>query len=292
MDSSVRILRELWRHRPVVAVFAVIAVLCGSALAYRFSLPPESRTYSVGTATTRILVDTPASQVIEVAPKGSDTLGSRSSLLSNLMSQGEVKAAIARRAGLRPDQLVAQDESSSDPSVTPPAPPDPTRAYVMKTSVMTNDAGTQLPIIQVDTQAPDVAHAAAIASAAVDGLRQYLDDKALQEGVAEARRLRVTSLGQPLVREATHGPGLGMAIIATMFIFGLLCSLLLLVSALVRGLRQAVDAEGLAEDYDDEIVPLDDDDEQPLGGEVVDFDFEFPAQSSSDDDIEFGATRA
>src|SRR3954470_2187833 len=107
MDSSVRILRELWRHRTVVAVFAVIAVLFAGALAFRFSLPPQSRMYKVGTATARILIDTPASQVIEVAPKGSDTLGARSSLLSNLMSQGEVKAAIARRAGLRPDQLLA-----------------------------------------------------------------------------------------------------------------------------------------------------------------------------------------
>lgn len=288
MDSAVRILRELWRHRIAVAVFAVIALLCSSALAYRFSFPPQSRKYTIGMATTRILIDTPASQVIEVAPKGSDTLGARSSLLSSLMSQGEVKAAIARRAGLQPSQLVAQDESASDPSVTPSAPPDPRRAYVMKTSVMTNDAGTQLPIIQVDTQAPDVAHAASIASAAVDGLRGYLDAKAAVEGVGATHRLRVTSLGQPLVRESSHGPGVAMAVVAAMFIFGFLCSMLLLVSALARGLRQAADADAMAAAE----VPLVDDDE--LGAdesrEDADASWQFPARRNGD--VEYGASRA
>lgn len=288
MDSSVRILRELWRHRIAVAVFALIALLCSSALAYRFSFPPQSRKYTVGMATTRILIDTPASQVIEVAPKGSDTLGARSSLLSSLMSQGEVKAAIARRAGLRPNQLVAQDESASDPSVAPPAPPDPRRAYVMKTSVMTNDAGTQLPIIQVDTQAPDVAHAASIASAAVEGLRQYLDAKAAVEGVAPTHRLRVTGLGQPLVHESSHGPGLVMAVVVAMFVFGFLCSMLLLASALARGLRQAADADAMAAA---DVPLLDDEDELGAGDDAGESEsWQFPARRNGD--VEYGASRA
>ena len=69
------------------------------------SAAAEPRQYTVGVATARVLVDTPQSQVIKVDPKGSDTLGLRASVLANLMVEGEARAAIARRAGLKPRQL-------------------------------------------------------------------------------------------------------------------------------------------------------------------------------------------
>jgi hypothetical protein len=105
--EAVTILRELWRRRVLVAVVAFIAVLIGGLLSYRIGFPPEPRQYTVGVATTRVLVDTPQSQVIKVDPRGSDTLGLRAAVLANLMVEGEAKAAIARRAGLKPEKLRA-----------------------------------------------------------------------------------------------------------------------------------------------------------------------------------------
>src|ERR1700754_3007856 len=68
--DTVKILRDLWRLRPVVAGVLVFAMLAGAAVV--FKLPSlESRKYEVGVATARLLVDTPNSQVVEVAPKGS-----------------------------------------------------------------------------------------------------------------------------------------------------------------------------------------------------------------------------
>src|SRR5436305_382249 len=107
MEPYVSILRDLWRVRVAVCLFAVLAILVGAVMLYRPSLPPQSRTYEVGTATAYILLDTPASQVVEVAPAGSETLGSRASLIANLMAQGDVKAAIARHAGVPPGGLLA-----------------------------------------------------------------------------------------------------------------------------------------------------------------------------------------
>ena len=96
----VTILRELWRLRVLVLGIALLAMLVGMALAFR--LPSlESRKYEVGVATASVLVDTPNSQVIEVAPKGSDTLAMRASLLANLMAEGVVEDRHRRACRIR-----------------------------------------------------------------------------------------------------------------------------------------------------------------------------------------------
>ena len=90
--DTVTILRDLWRRRLLVVGVAIVAVLVGVAVMYKVSFPPklESRKYEVGVATSSILVDTPNSQVVEVAPKGSDTLGVRANLLASLMTDGVI----------------------------------------------------------------------------------------------------------------------------------------------------------------------------------------------------------
>src|SRR4029079_8532435 len=104
--ESVTILRELWRLKVAVIIVGVLSLLVGYAIAYEFKVPPTPRSYTVGVASARILVDTPNSQVVEVAPKGSETLGARANVLANLMIDGTIKDEIAQRAGLRPDELV------------------------------------------------------------------------------------------------------------------------------------------------------------------------------------------
>src|SRR5689334_10983994 len=101
MQTAVSILRDLWRGRVWVALFAVLALVAGLLVAYRPGLPPESRKYEVGVAGARILVDTPDSQVVAIAgPSPAGDLGGHTSLLAQLMAEGDAKAAIARRAGV------------------------------------------------------------------------------------------------------------------------------------------------------------------------------------------------
>jgi hypothetical protein len=246
MDTSVTILRELWRRRVAVGLIALQAIALGMLLAYKPSLPPVSRAYKVGTATAHILVDTPDSQVVEVAPKGSETLGQRAGLLSNLMAEGEVEAAIARRAGLRSNELLAVAHAGIDPqSVTPKQKQGP-NVNLLTTSVLTNDSGEQLPIIEVTAQAPDAERAARLANAAVAGLGDYLDSKAAVERVSDARRLRVRGLGAAGAREALRGPSQVVALAAAIFIFVFECALLLVISALARGWRAASEQDDLA----------------------------------------------
>jgi hypothetical protein len=260
--QTVTILRHLLRLRAMTLAIGVVAVVAGLLLAFRISFPPklESRKYEVGTATARILVDTPASQVVDVAPKGSDVLGVRANLLANLMVDGEVKTAIARRAGLRPEQLSGVGDVVTGPSAAAAGatPTDPRHAWIIRTQVLATADGSALPIIEVEAQAPDARSAERLASASVSGLRDSLDSKAAIESVPDAKRLRVSGLGLAQARTETRGPSLVLAFVVMILVFVVGCAILLAMSALVRDYRRATAAELL--EYEPEI---DDDSEWP-----------------------------
>lgn len=245
--DAVTILRELWRRRVLVALVAFAALLVGFLLAYRVGLPPEPRKYEVGVATARVLVDTPQSQVIKVDPKGSDTLGLRANVLANLMVEGEAKAAIARRAGLKPKKLkavstsaAAAEESGTDPQPVSTEFPDDPDVHMIRTRVIANPDGEQLPIIETDVQAPDEASAAKLANATIAGLTDYLDTRAAaDEDVQERSRLRVSGLGSAQAVVSARGPGRGVAAAAAIFLFLAGCAAILLGTAFRRSWRAA-----------------------------------------------------
>jgi hypothetical protein len=249
MDTSISILRTLLRHRRLLAVFAAVAIVAGVLLAYRPGLPfkLESRRYDVGTATVHIFLDTPSSQVVEVAPKGSETLGARASLFANLMAQGELKAAMAKRAGIPPERILAIAPSDIEPQDFDPRQLRDPAANLLKLRVVTDDANVQMPIIEVEAQAADAKRAAALADAATNGLGDYLDSKAADEQVSDAKRLRVTGLGAAEGREIARGPSRVAALALAIFLFALQCGALLLLSAVVRAWRTALVHEEVAE---------------------------------------------
>lgn len=249
----VKILRQLWRVRLLVAIAAIVSLLLGLMVA--FKLPSfQTRQYELGIATVRMLVDTPQSQVIEVAPKGSDVTGGRANLLANVMVQGVVKAAIAERAHVSNDDLVGIAESAADG--TPMAPPsDPTKQVLTTRVVATTDG--DLPIIEIEARAPDGAGALKLANSAVAGLTTYLDDKASQQQVSDVKRLRVTGLGDPQATVVTRGPGPAMAFVVTVFAFLALCGLILGVLAVIRAWRASAAEEELQYRASDRLIALD-----------------------------------
>jgi hypothetical protein len=155
------------------------------------------------------------------------------------MTEGEVKAAIARRAGLRPRQLVAGTETDAEPVPASAAKVPPSELYLLTMRLVINAGGDPLPIIEITAQAPDAAHANKLATAAVTGLGAYLDSKAAVEQVNDAQRLRVTGLGVPQVRTEVRGPRRVLAFAAALFVFLLGCGAIVAFSALARGWRAA-----------------------------------------------------
>jgi hypothetical protein len=238
--QTVTILRQLWRNRVATALIAVLSVLAGVLVVYKVSLPAklESRQYDVGVATARILVDTPESQVVDVSPKGSDTLGIRANLLANLMVDGVVKAAIAKRAGLSPNQFYGVAESATDPAAETP-PKNPREAMVLRTKVLMTPDGDRMPIIEIEAQAPDTKGARMLADASIAGLSDYLNTKAAEDHVVDARRLRVSGLGVAQARVAPRGPRMVYGLATAIFLFLLGCTAMLGGSRLIHAFRAA-----------------------------------------------------
>jgi hypothetical protein len=262
--DTVKTLRELWRLRLLVGGVCVVALLAGLAILYQPSFPPKSRQYDVGVATTSILLDTPNSQVVAVAPRGSDTLGLRANLLASLMVDGVVKTAIARAAGLNPNDLVGVSTSVTDQPVNRPKDP---RAPVLTTQVVTDNRSNPLPIIVITAQAGNAAAAGRLANAAVVGLREYLDSTAATEGISAAQRLQVSGLSVPQGQTATRGPSNILAFLAVILVFVLGCACILGVRALMRGWNAASVRERLGDDelLAPEIAPTPD---EPFGEEI------------------------
>ena len=200
-------------------------------------------------ATTSILVDTPSSAVVDVAPKGSDTLGVRANVLASVMVDGDVKAQIAQAAGLNPADIVgvAKSGGTNAPVTTPASPKDP-NAPMLTTQVLTDNTQDALPIIQVQAQAQDAASAAKLANAAVVGLRNYLSTKAAAERIPDAQRLQVNGLGVSQAHTVSQGPSKIVAVIAAILVFILGCFAILGVVALIRNWRAADEREGWAKE--------------------------------------------
>lgn len=234
--DAVTTLRELWRRRRYVAAVCAIALVAAAAFTF------NSHRYSVSVASVRILVDTPSSQVVQVAPKGSDTLGTRADLLASVMIDGTVKSDIANRAGLQPGQLVGVTDAATQPSATGPAPvstPTGPQAYVLSTQVLTDSAGNELPIIEVDAQAPTATAATKLADAAVTGLRAYLDSTAALQRVAQPDRLQLIGLGAPQASTEVRGSSRAIGLVIAILVLVVGCGVILAVVALVRGWRAA-----------------------------------------------------
>ncbi len=240
-------LRDLWRHRYAVVAVMALSAIVGVLVLYTFAGPLqlESRRYLVGVANTRVLIDTPSSQVAAIAPEGSGDLGMRADLLSRIMVEGTVKAKIAEAAGLRPNALFGVSLSAADELAAAP----PRGAPVLTTQVVVVN-NSQLPLIEIEAQAGDAASAARIAAAAVKGLRDYVAEQASDAQVPDQRRVRVTPLGQTQTETAVRGPKTVFALIAGIIVFGLGCAVIVGIASLMRAWRRATAAERRRPDED------------------------------------------
>jgi hypothetical protein len=251
--NSVRILRALTRHPLILAQVVLLSIVVGWLVGFRPTFPPKSRSYTVAIASERVLIDTPQSQVLEVSPAGSGTLGTRASVFANLLVVGELKNEVAKRAGLAPNKLLGSTDASATAGSAGAG--DATKAAPttarLHTSVLLSSDQVQLPIIKVDAQATSPVLAARITSAATETLSSYVSKKAASEGVSADKRLNIRSLGAPVVDQEIRGPRHLLALLAGLFILILGCAAIVLVPAFIRAWRLS-EAEDEPDDTDDE----------------------------------------
>lgn len=159
------VLRLIWRRRIVLAAATVAAVAVLVALG-----GTHPRSSSGAVAWTAVVLDTPKSQLVDVAPPGADTLPWRASLLTHLMATEASTQALARRLGVPAYQVAVFDPELSLPLVpTWTARGGATAAsliyapYVL--TVFVKDGS--LPMISIEASALDRGRAKRLADAAV-----------------------------------------------------------------------------------------------------------------------------
>jgi hypothetical protein len=239
-------LRELARMRVALALSLLLAVLVALSVAYKVSVLPPSlgpRSLEMGTASTRVMVDTSKSLVLDIryGTGDFDSLTERAVLLGNLMASAPVREYIARRAHVPAEAIRA---------TTPLTPDFPRPLAAEGEQKHTSDllrstdqyrlniqANPTVPIIDVYAQAPSAKAAEQLANSAVDGLRDYL-------GVtARLQSKRLNGDDQPLISQLgrargvviNNGVRLQVLLLTFGFVFALCCAVSLFVGRVRRG---------------------------------------------------------
>jgi hypothetical protein len=221
------ILRALKGAGILVAIGALLAIAI--AVSAGRAKPGHS-----GLAWTRVVLDTPKSELVSPAPAGAESLEWRAALLASLMTTNELKQTIARSAGIPADSLATIDPDLTDPAVPASLPTRASNAaaVVSETHVLT--ARTQaLPIIKIDAAAPDRAGAIRLADAAVRALQAQTTPFSTRE----TQGLLVERAAPTRSKDVVSGHGPVLALAMAVFFFAFWCGCVLLVSPLLRALR-------------------------------------------------------
>jgi hypothetical protein len=223
-----RILRDMQRHKALVAAVVVVSVAIGFLLAFKPGAPPHSRQYQQAIATSDILIDTRNSQVVDVGGRGPDlsTLASRANLLGNLVVTGPLKETIAKSAGVSAEDLAVVPPANAETPGVAPAPVETGRGVHVpqsERSTLTFSTDNTLPILHVVAEAPDAETARELALATVVNLRKYLASIAVTQQIPPARQLVVRQFGAPNVTTVTRGTPHSLAFAVTVGLILLGC---------------------------------------------------------------------
>ena len=259
--NHITILRTLWQRRALIAVAAALSIVAGIVAAYHVTPPAKltSRQYTVAVGQARFLIDTPESQVLTVSspatanPSGSVDLAGRANLLANLIPTSPVKAAIAKRAGIRAADLTIIGPPTPATAYAPAPGPTPLEAsqaakvndrtaniVTITVPVATNGP---LPVISVQTQSPREEIAARLANATIAGLQYFLASMPESQRIPEARKIVLRPLGTPQVGTAVHGPPRLYALLLPFVLFTLACAAIVFAPYIVRAWREIVAPE-------------------------------------------------
>jgi hypothetical protein len=238
-------LRELARLRAGLVLSFLLALLVALSVTYKVSvLPPRlaPRDLEMGTASTRVLVDTSKSLVLDIryGTGDFDSLTARGVLLGNLMASAPVREYIARRAHVPADAIRASTPLTPDFPRPRAGEGTPKRQGDLLRSTdqyrLNIQANPTVPILDVYAQAPDAKAAGELANGAVDGLRDYLAAAVgRQQGLSADEQPRLTQLGRARGTALNAGVRVQALVLSFVFVFALCCAATLFAGRVWRG---------------------------------------------------------
>jgi hypothetical protein len=222
----VAVLRVLWRRRLLLAIGFVAAVALGMKLG-RSPLPPS------GFAKTRVVFDTPESQLVTGAPNGADSLPWRATLAAMLLGSDSARLDMSRALGIPAGQLDVTDLELTAPSVPASLPRAATTAADVLTAPysLTVHTDDTLPVVGIEAAAPDRVAATRLAAAAV----RVLQAGASSRDTREIQGLSVQPVGPIESRELPGASGRKKMAIVFVGVFGM-WTVALLAGPLLRGI--------------------------------------------------------
>lgn len=239
-----RHLRELWRLRLGVAIsFALALFIAVSSIDHVSLLPPKvsSRQLEIAAASTRVLVDSPRSEIIDLRTDtyAFTSLTTRAALLGNVMASAPVREYIARRAKIDPARIQASAPITADVPRNLSEPGSEKRASDILRSTdqyrIDIQSNPTVPILNISAQAPNKDAAERLANGAVDGLRDYLAALAVRQGTDPKKQVRLEQLGRARGGVINNGISLQIALLSFIFVFTLSCCAVLFLSRVRRG---------------------------------------------------------
>lgn len=226
-----RALRELGRHRRLLALGVLVAVLAAILSVYRIeggTLKPRSLKYSA--ASTQVLVDSATSLLGSTAPQ-SEPLAVRAQVFANFMTSPVLLELIGRKVGLSGAQLYAAGPINTNQLRSEKEPTDLRRNIEItgetKPYRLDFEAQPTIPTITISTQAPTTSMAVALANAAATSLHRYVANLQSTEGIARASRLAIRQLGLATGAVVNGGVSKELALLAFIAVLGVWCGGLL-----------------------------------------------------------------
>lgn len=237
-------LRELFRLRLAVVVCFALASFAALTITYKVGLLPpklEPRALEIASAKTEVLVDTPKSTVLDLGQGASEFTGmtNRAVLIGNVMVSAPVLAFIARRAGVPADVIRAQAPLTPDfPRPLSGVDEQKRTSDLVRSTdqyrlnIQTNPT---VPVLDIFAQAPSAKAASTLANAAVDGMRDYLREKARSQGTADSNTVRLSQLGRATGVVINGGVRPQLAILSFLIVFALSSATAMFVARVRRG---------------------------------------------------------
>lgn len=243
-----RHLNELWRLRVGVVICVGLAIFAAFSISYKISLfPPglQPRSLQIGAASTQLLVDTPRSAVLDLRQDLFDieSMTNRSVLLGNVMASQPVLAYIGRRAGVPPEAIKAstpRTPNSPRPFASPGA--EKKASDLLRSTDQYRldiEANPTVPVLRIFAQAPTARGAEELANAAVDGLRDYLNQQANAEGVTLAEQVRLQQLGRASGAVINGGVRIQLMFLTFLVAFAASAAAAIFMARVRRGFRLA-----------------------------------------------------
>jgi hypothetical protein len=238
-----RHLRELWQFRLGLMAAAALALFAAVWSVGQVSLLPpsiKSRNLEMAAASTRVLVDTPKSAILDLSVNTYDfrAYTNRSLLVANIMASPPLRGYIARRAHVPADAL--QVASPVTPDFPRPLASDGEKhsSDILKSpdayrlSVQSNPT---VPVADVYAEAPTAEAAQQLANGAVDGMKDYLRDLAASQQIPDENQVHLVQLGRAKGGVIDPGISAKVALLTFLLVFAVASAAVLFLNRVRQG---------------------------------------------------------